>query len=397
MLRRLPSLAALLLMAAPSSPASPAAPLPCLLVGGAQCSAFAFDGAGGVPQFIGASAAACGANPGFIAFSPTTPGLVYTTAQNEVPPPAAAAGRAADSEPGITTARVSCAGGAGGGAAFANLSHVATDAACHVAVHPSGRWVFSAAYGDGTVAVMPVRPDGTLGAATQMAVGAKAHAVNFDATGAFVFVPCLGIDAVAQLTFDAQSGALDWSSVAPLAPLPNASGPRHMVFLPTNPLLAFVLCELTSVVVPFALNASTGVLTQVGAPLSTIRAGLPPPTVQAAAELLASADGRFLYATNRASPFGRGDNSIAVIPLTPEGALAGSVAQFATGEGAGALSFPRHALLSSAPGQPFLLAVSQNSGMITVFERDPVAGTLAQTSSENARNAQPIFIGELFA
>jgi 6-phosphogluconolactonase len=255
--------------------------------------------------------------------------------------------------------------------------------------------VFSAAYGAGTIAWMPVKPDGTLGVAQQMAVGDKAHAVNFDATGAFVFVPCLGVDYVAQLTFDAASGALQWNSVAPTAALPNASGPRHLVFHPTLPSLAFVLCELTSVVVPFALNSSTGVLTQVGAPLSTIRAGLPLPTVQAAAEILATADGRYLYATNRASPLGRGDNSIAVIPLSPQGAMNGGVVQWATGEGVGALSFPRHAVLTSAPAQPFLLAVSQNSGVITVFERDQASGLLFQTAAKSAENQQPIFVGEL--
>ena len=380
----------LLLLLAASSAASPP---PCLLVGGAQASAFSFDGAGGVPQFLGSSATACGASPGFLAFSTTTPGIVYSTSQNELPPPIGDG----DNEPGITTARVSCAGGAGGGAAFANLSHVATDDPCHVAIHPSGKWVFSAAYGAGTIAWMPVKPDGTLGLARQMAVGDKAHAVNFDATGAFVFVPCLGVNYVAQLTFDAASGALNWNSVAPTAALPHASGPRHMVFHPALPSLAFVLCELTSVVVPFALNASTGALTQVGAPLSTIRAGLPSPTVQAAAEILASADGRFLYVTNRASPLGRGDNSIAVIPLSPEGAMTGSVVQWATGEGVGALSFPRHAVLTSAPGQPYLLTASQNSGVITVFERDQTSGLVFQTASKNAQNEQPTFIGELFA
>ena len=119
--------------------------------------------------------------------------------------------------------------------------------------------------------------------------------------------------------------------------------------------------------------------------------------MQAAAEILASADGRFLYVTNRASPLGRGDNSIAVIPLSPEGAMTGSVVQWATGEGVGALSFPRHAVLTSAPGQPYLLTASQISGVITVFERDQTSGLVFQTASKNAQNEQPIFIGELFA
>ena len=227
-----------------------------------------------------------------------------------------------------------------------------------------------------------------------MVLGQKAHAVNFDSTGAFVFVPCLGSDSIAQLVFDAQNGVLEWNPVSPAALLPAASGPRHMVFLSTHKLLAFVLCELSSIIVPFALNAS-GVLVQVGSPVSTIRAGLPKPLVQAAAEILASADGLFLYASNRASPFGTGDNSIAVLQLTQQGVLTGNVTQHETGENEGVLMFPRHIALSSSVKQPFLFAVSQNSSMITVFARNPAAGTLSQVSAVRAEMAHPTFIGEL--
>ena len=264
----------------------------------------------------------------------------YATSVNEVGPPptgGAAASRARDAVPGITTARASCSGGPGGGASFATLGHVAADEPCHVAIHPSGGWVFSASYNLGTVAVMQVLPDSTLGPAFQMSVGPKAHAVNFDSTGRFVFVPCLGNDTVAQLFFDASSGTLSWNPYQARAALPAGAGPRHMVFLPTAPLLAFVLCELDSTVVPFALDAQRGTLAPLPqAPVSTLRAGLPAPAVQAAAEILASADGRFLYATNRASGGaapGAGDNSVAVLPLTPAGALVGNVSSWATGSG----------------------------------------------------------------
>jgi len=383
--------------AAPAT--APAAP--CLLVGGAQATAFSFDGLGGEPALLGASAAGCGASPGFMAFSSTQPGIVYSTAESVVPAVAGlhSAVSSSDAVPGITTSRVECYGGPGA-ASFSNLSHVATDGACHVAVHPSGRWVFSAAYDAGSIAWMPVLPDGTLGAAQQLSLGAgsKAHAVNFDASGRFVFVPCLGSDSVAQFVFDDATGALSPNPAGASAALPAGSGPRHMVFLPTNVRVAFVLCELASLVVPFAFDPARGVLSPSGAaPVSTIRPGLPAPSVQAAAELLASADGLFLYATNRAAPFGAGDNSVAVLPLTRGGALAGGVAQWAAGEGAGALSFPRHAALSFAAGQPWLFVVGQYSGALTVFARDAATGLLQQANATSALNAQPTFVGEVFA
>jgi 6-phosphogluconolactonase len=392
------SLSSAALLRGGPAPAQGSAPTaPCLLVGGTQASAFSFDGLGGAPSPLGASATGCGAGPGFMAFSLTQPGIVYSAAVSVLPPADGAA--AADAVSGITTSRVECYGGPGGAALFTNLSHVATDGACHVAIHPSGRWVFSAAYNDGTIAWMPVLADGTLGApAQQMPVGPKAHAVNFDASGRFVFVPCLGSDSVAQLVFDDATGALAWNPAGASAALPAGSGPRHMLFLPTNPRVAFVLCELASAVVPFAFDPVLGVLSQAGAPLPTTRPGLPAPSVQAAAELLASADGLFLYATNRAAPFGAGDNSVAVLPLTRGGALTGAVAQWATGDGAaGALSFPRHAALSFAPGQPWLFVVGQYSGAITVFARDAATGLLRQANATSALNVQPTFVGELFA
>ena len=78
-----------------------------------------------------------------------------------------------------------------------------------------------------------------------------------------------------------------------------------MVFHPTLA-TAYVLCELSSQLVQYVFNATSGTLgpRYAAPPASTIRPGYPNgmPQVQAAAAVLISADGRFLYATNRASP-----------------------------------------------------------------------------------------------
>jgi 6-phosphogluconolactonase len=39
-----------------------------------------------------------------------------------------------------------------------------------------------------------------------VAAGANAHQVVVDISGGFVFVPCLGVDYVAQYTFDVATG-----------------------------------------------------------------------------------------------------------------------------------------------------------------------------------------------
>ena len=374
-------------------------PLPCVVVGGSICGAFAYNQTviGGALQSLGSSAF-CGRGPGFMALSINTTDILYATTETDTPPPRDD-NFAYSGVSGISTIRASCYNGNGGTSTFETLSHTSVDPSCHVAVHPSGKWVFSASYNAGSVSVMKIQADSTLGPAFTLQVGANAHAVNFDRSGKFIFVPCLGEDNVAQLVFDATTGVLEWNTVANNASLPVGSGPRHMVFLPTNPNLAFVLCELTSILVPFSLDSATGTLTPTSSGgISTIRTGLAPAQVQAAAEVLATEDGLFIYVTNRASPLGTGDNSVAIIPLNANGEIIEGSMSWATGEESGALNFPRHAMLSSAPGQPLLLVANQNGNTLTVFIRNQTTGELSQSSYvDSGAISSPIFLGELNA
>jgi 6-phosphogluconolactonase len=77
---------------------------------------------------------------------------------------------------------------------------------CHLVVDPSGRFVLVANFMSGSVCVLPIGPDGSLGDATDVVQhhgssvdpvrqsGPHAHAVTLDAAGRFAFVPDLGLD-----------------------------------------------------------------------------------------------------------------------------------------------------------------------------------------------------------
>lgn len=53
-------------------------------------------------------------------------------------------------------------------------------------------------------------------------------------------------------------------------------------------------------------------------------------------------------------------------------------------------------MLSSAPGQRWLIVVGQNSGAVTVFARDPDSGELSQQSAgTTAPVNSPIWVGEV--
>jgi 6-phosphogluconolactonase len=114
---------------------------------------------------------------------------------------------------------------------------------CHIVLDRAGRHAFVANYGSGSVAVLPVAPDGRLGQASdfvqhegksvnpQRQEGPHAHCVTLDPANRFLFVCDLGLDKVMIYKFDAQNGKLSPNEPAFAAVAPGA-GPRHMVFRP---------------------------------------------------------------------------------------------------------------------------------------------------------------------
>src|SRR5688572_13356805 len=120
----------------------------------------------------------------------------------------------------------------------------------HLSVHPSGRFVLVANYFGGSVAVLPILPDGRLGAATDIkkdsgTVGPTkatnappgsfaisghdqphAHMIESDPAGRFVLHVDLGLDRIYIWKFDDQKGVLTPND-SPSVSLPPGDGPRH--------------------------------------------------------------------------------------------------------------------------------------------------------------------------
>src|SRR5262245_40247054 len=88
---------------------------------------------------------------------------------------------------------------------------------CHVSVHPSGKFVLAANYGGGNIVIYPVRADGSLAGASDVAQhtgtggdprrqdGPHAHCVMLDAAGQYVFAPDLGLDKVTIYRVDTKN------------------------------------------------------------------------------------------------------------------------------------------------------------------------------------------------
>ena len=243
---------------------------------------------------------------------------------------------------------------------------------CHLAVDPSGARALVANFASGSVSVLPIRADGSLGDASDTVQhegssldparqrGPHAHAVTLGPAGRFVYVPDLGLDRVMIYELTAQ-GTLEAAPQPFVATKPGA-GPRQLVFCPSGH-HAYLINELNSTLSVYRHDPETGRLEEVQT-LSALPADFNGDNTCAEVQLAPS--GRFLYGSNR------GHDSIAI---------------FAVDEVEGALSLighepcggktPRHFTLS--PRGDSLLVANQDSDTVVIFECDEVTGKLTAT------------------
>jgi hypothetical protein len=135
------------------------------------------------------------------------------------------------------------------------LNEVASEggAPCHLVVDKGGKNVLVANYGGGTVAVLPIGPDGLLkkasavrthegkGPNAQRQDKPHAHGIYLDAAERFALSPDLGADRVFVSRFDAAKGGLEAHGEGVLDP---GAGPRHLAFHPSGRFV-YVINELS--------------------------------------------------------------------------------------------------------------------------------------------------------
>jgi len=242
----------------------------------------------------------------------------------------------------------------------------------HLAISPCGGYLVVSNHGSGSLAVLPIAPDGALQPSSQLVplegdVGphrieqrhAKPHANPFDPSGRFVVVPDKGLDRIFVLRFE--HGRLS-AAQDPWVAAREGAGPRHIAFHPRAP-LAWCINELDSTVTGYRFDPQRGSLVPFQM-LSTL-----PDTYTGnsrAAEIEVDPTGRFVYATNR------GYDSIAVFAIdAPSGRL--RPVQYTPSGG----RTPRFATRSPS-GQHFY-ALNEDSDAITLFTVDAVNGALHPT------------------
>lgn len=245
-------------------------------------------------------------------------------------------------------------------------------APCYISVDRSGRAVLVANYNGGSVALLPIQSDGTLGLATSVVKHAgrgpvadrqgepHAHCILTDPTNNFVLAADLGADRVFVYRLDTVRQSLRHVEGAD-AVMRAGAGPRHIAFHPALPIV-FVANELDSTVAALSFDAARGAL----APLET-RSTLPAGWMGTnyPADIHIAPSGRTLYVSNR------GHNSIAVFSVGTTGALTLDQAVSTDGD------WPRN--FSLDPTGRWLLVANQRSSSVIVFARDETSGKLTPT------------------
>lgn len=280
-------------------------------------------------------------------------------------------GRSGDGSPGAVHAfRIVNSGAA---VELVALNHQTSggDYPCHLAIDASGRWLAVSNYGTGSVAVLPIRHDGGLGEIASLQRhdgsgpnvrrqdGPHAHSAIFSPDGRFLLAADLGIDRVLVSEFRPDSGSLRRRGEAVTR---SGAGPRHMAFHPEGAQL-FVVNELDNTVTLYDWDARTGDLRE-RCTLSTLPPGAPD---SIAADIRVSADGRYVYVSNR------GHDSVAVFDFDRSRLI-----RVAVRNGGG--SWPRG--LGLAPGGHHLLAANERADAVAVLRLLEGGADLGAPTSE---------------
>ncbi|MEW9879223.1 lactonase family protein [Pseudomonas putida] len=261
------------------------------------------------------------------------------------------------------------------------LNQVVTqgDEPTHASLSRDQRYLFVANYAvnpdpGGSLVVIPVAKDGTLKPVVQQArhkasgvnperqAGAHVHSLVLSPDGQHLYASDLGADKVFIYRYDGASADHPLTAAIPASvALPPGSGPRHLLF-DAKGRHAYLTLEMNAEVVMFDVQDGNLVERQ-RLPLTERQEA----AAKAAGGLHLSADGRFLYVSNRGT--------------------ANEIVAFSVGKQDGQLTFlqrrpvegdhPREFALD--PSDNFLLVANQKSDQIVVIRRDPRSGKLLET------------------
>ena len=243
----------------------------------------------------------------------------------------------------------------------------------HVSIDKDQKNVFISNYGAGSLAVVPINKDGSLGAPTQTIqneggsvnkerqAAPHVHSATLSPDEKHLFVADLGTDKLNIYRYrDSKVPALTPATPAFVSTKPG-SGPRHMDFSADGKFL-YVVQELVAAVTVYSVDGAKLTEIQTISMVNDNYKG----TV-GAADIHVSPNGKFLYASNR----GEADE-IVTYEISPVTGQLRFIDRFRT-----LGKTPRNFIID--PTGKFLIAGNQNSNTVNVFTIDQKSGRISPT------------------
>jgi 6-phosphogluconolactonase len=255
----------------------------------------------------------------------------------------------------------------------------------HIIVDATGKFALVANYGGGSVALLPIKADGSLAPASdfvqhsgssvnkQRQEGPHAHSTTLDPANRVAFVADLGLDKLLAYQLDATREKLA-PNAPPFAQVKPGAGPRHFAFHPQGK-HAYVINELDSTVTAFAYDAARGALREVQT-IGTLPAGIS--GINYCADIHVSPTGKFLYGSNR------GHDSIVIFAIDGRSGKLSLVGHQST-----LGKWPRNFALD--PTNQFLFVANQNSDDVVCFRMNTATGALTPTG-QTLRVPKPVCV-----
>lgn len=255
------------------------------------------------------------------------------------------------------------------------------DGPCYVTVDAANKWLLVGNYSGGSLAALPIRPDGSLAPSVQVIQHngkgvleqqekAHVHATVISPDQQFVFVPDLGIDKLMIYRFLGEGKQPLSPAKVPYAVLNPGSGPRHFTFHPSKP-YAYVIEELSGMVSAYQYdNGKLNFLQRIMCHPPDYKGS----TNIGSADIHVSPDGKFLYASNRGE-----SNTLGIFSVDPENGKLTALG-FPSTEG----TTPRNFIID--PSGKWLLVANQKTSNIVIFKRNLGTGMLENTGQIEVPN-----------
>ena len=255
---------------------------------------------------------------------------------------------------------------------------------CFISTDKTGKYVFMANFGSGSVSAIKLKEDGSLGEMTAFVqnighsvnpaiqTAPHPHSILVSPDNRYVLVSDLGLDKILIFHFDEKTGELSPTDPT-FATVHPGGGPRHFAFTPSGK-FAYQLSEMSGMVDAFAWNPAAGTLTNLQS-YATIPHGFA--GENHSAEIAVSPDGKFLYESNRRNTgdTGWGPDTIGIFAIDPDKGTLTLVDQTLTGD-----IMPRNFAID--PTGSYLLVAHQYGNSVIVFKLDRATGRMTKTGNE---------------